>query len=344
MEEKQIKKVLLTGGLGYIGSHTAVELLNKGFEVFILDNLSNSDIRTLDRIKKITGKKPHFEKIDLCDYKKLGKFFKKNKDIDNIIHLAGYKYVKESVDDPQKYYFNNLVSLLNILDIVKKYNVRDFVFSSSCTVYGELSNMPVDEKTVPGELQSPYAQSKKMSEDIIEDFSINNKEISFTILRYFNAGGAHNSGLLGEQELSLGRPHHLIPSMIDSILKSKKFKIFGSDYKTSDGTCVRDYLHVSDIADAHVLALDKKDKNKNLRKYNLGTGRGMSILEIINAFHEYTDQKVEYEIYPRRSGDAAAAYADYNLALNELNWRPKRHLGEILRSAWSWESSQNNKK
>ncbi len=332
-------KILVTGGTGYIGSHTAVELIGQGFEVVIVDNLSNSQERTLDGIEEITGVRPLFERFDLCDTERTEAFFQKHTDIDAIIHFAAYKSVGESVQEPLKYYRNNLVSLMNLLDAMKKHGVQGMVFSSSCTVYGQPDELPVTEQAPIQKAVSPYGNTKQISEEIIEDFLKAGPALNAISLRYFNPIGAHPTGLIGE--LPLGVPENLVPYVTQTAIGIRKeLKVFGDDYDTPDGSAIRDYLHVVDLAKAHIVAirriLERKQK-KNYEVFNLGTGRGVSVFEIIHTFEEVTGVKVNYVVTGRRPGDIEKIWADPTYANKELGWKAESTLGEALLSAWKWE-------
>jgi UDP-glucose 4-epimerase len=337
-------KILVTGGTGYIGSHTAVELINQGFEVVIVDNLSNSQERSLDGIEEITGVRPLFERFDLCDAEKLETFLRKYPDIDAIIHFAAYKSVGESVSQPLKYYHNNLVSLMNLLQAMKDHNIGGMVFSSSCTVYGQPDELPVTEQAPIQKAVSPYGNTKQISEEIIEDFLKAEPALNAVALRYFNPIGAHPSGLIGE--LPLGVPENLVPYVTQTAIGIRKeLKVFGDDYDTPDGSAIRDYLHVVDLAKAHIVAirriLDGKQK-KNYEVFNLGTGRGVSVFEIIHTFEEVTGVKVNYVVTDRRPGDIEKIWADPSYANKELGWKAESTLGEALLSAWKWEQHYRN--
>lgn len=333
------KQILVTGGTGFIGSHTVVELINEGFETIIIDNLSNSSEDVLSGIKQITGVKPIFEKFDLTDQEKVFDFFKKYPNIDSIIHFAASKAVGESVQKPLLYYRNNLVGLINILSAMKEFNVPNLVFSSSCTVYGEPDELPVTENSPIKTAGSPYGNTKQISEEIIRDTLNVSPELKAICLRYFNPIGAHPSTLIGE--LPLGVPANLVPFITQTAAGLReKLSIFGSDYDTSDGTCVRDYIHVVDLAKAHVHAIKRMidDKNKsNCEFFNIGTGNGLSVLELVNAFQKVNNVKVNYQIVDRRPGDVVAVYADTSLANNELGWKAESTIEETLASAWEWE-------
>ena len=333
------KKILVTGGTGYIGSHTVVELQQNGYEVVIIDNLSNSSAEVIDNIEKITGKKPDFEQFDLVDFQKTREFFSRNSDIEAIIHFAASKAVGESVEKPLHYYRNNLVSLLNILDCQIKYNIANIVFSSSCTVYGQPDLLPVTEKTPRKDAESPYGNTKRISEDILKDTIQANPVLKAIALRYFNPVGAHSSALIGE--LPLGVPQNLVPFITQTAagLRSE-LKVFGDDYNTPDGSAVRDYINVVDLAKAHVIAIERLllAKNKsNYEVFNLGTGTGLSVLEIVKGFERATGVKLNYKIVGRRSGDVEKIWADTSFANDELGWKTEKGLDETLLSAWNWE-------
>ncbi len=337
-------KILVTGGTGYIGSHTAVELIGQGFEVVIVDNLSNSQERTLDGIEEITGVRPLFERFDLCDTARTEAFFKKYTDIDAIIHFAAYKSVGESVREPLKYYRNNLVSLMNLLEAMKKHGVQGMVFSSSCTVYGQPDELPVTEQAPIQKAVSPYGNTKQISEEIIEDFLKAEPALNAISLRYFNPIGAHPTGLIGE--LPLGVPENLVPYVTQTAIGIRKeLKVFGDDYDTPDGSAIRDYLHVVDLAKAHIVAIRRILEGKQKRNYevfNLGTGRGVSVFEIIHTFEEVTGVKVNYVVTDRRPGDIEKIWADPTYANKELGWKAESTLGEALLSAWKWEQYYRN--
>ncbi|MCX6232997.1 MAG: UDP-glucose 4-epimerase GalE [Bacteroidetes bacterium] len=329
--------ILVTGGIGYIGSHTVVELMNRGYNPIIIDNLVNSDIEVVDRIEKITGKRPVFEKVEMCNMDELRNFFTKYLQIDAVIHFAALLAVNESVEKPLLYYHNNLVSTLNLLQCMQDFNIKDIVFSSSCTVYGEPDILPVDEFAPIKPAMSPYGNTKKICEDILTD-TTKVTEIRSILLRYFNPIGAHETALIGE--FQDGVPHHLIPYITETASgKREKLRIFGNDYNTPDGTCLRDYIHVVDIAIAHIAAIERlKISNENkIEVFNLGTGIGYSVLDMVNAFENATGIKINYEIVARRPGDVEAVYADTRLANKELNWKAERTLEEMMRSAWEWE-------
>lgn len=334
-----MNKILVTGGTGYIGSHTSVELINAGFEIVIIDNLSNSSIEVLDGIKKITGIKPEFHKIDLADKQKTNDFFNSVKDIDAIIHFAAYKAVGESVEKPLMYYENNIVSLINILNNIQKYKIKGLVFSSSCTVYGQAEKLPVTEQTPILKADSPYGNTKQIAEDIIYDFIKAEKDTKAISLRYFNPIGAHESAEIGE--LPLGVPNNLIPFITQTAIGLREqLSVFGNDYNTPDGTAIRDYIHVVDLAKAHIVALRRMLENKNKSNYevfNIGTGKGNSVMDIIKTFEKVNNIKINYKIAPRRAGDIEKVWADTSYANNELAWKTEKTLADSLKSVWEWE-------
>jgi len=337
-------KILVTGGSGFIGSHTTVELLQKGYDVVIADNLSNSEEWIVDRIEEISGNRPYFEKIDCCNLSELKKLFLLHSDIQAVIHFAAYKAVGESVDSPLSYYRNNLVSLINLLDCMKETQINRLVFSSSCTVYGEPHYLPVDEKHPVQKAESPYGNTKQIGEEIINDASISSK-LNGICLRYFNPIGAHPSSKIGE--LPQGVPNNLVPFITQTAIgKRKELKIFGNDYPTPDGSCIRDYIHVVDLAKAHVVALERLLKSKNKEKFelfNLGTGKGASVLEVVEAFEKVSKVKLNYTIAERRPGDIIKVFADTTHANEELGWKAELSLEEALLSAWNWEKHLHQK-
>lgn len=339
-----MKKILVTGGLGYIGSHTVVELQNEGFEVVIIDNLSNSSIKVLDRIKAITAIKPYFIKGDLKNKEDITGLFEKHPDISGVIHFAASKAVGESVEKPLEYYHNNISSLIYLLEVMNDHAISNFIFSSSCTVYGQADELPITENAPRKLAESPYGNTKKISEDIINDTAkvSNLKAIS---LRYFNPIGAHASAKIGE--LPIGIPQNLVPFVTQTAAGIRdQLSVFGGDYPTGDGTAIRDYIHVVDLAKAHITALRRliADKNKSTYEvFNVGTGRGSSVLEIITAFEKVSDQKLNYKIVDRRAGDITAAYADTKLANNQLGWKAQLTLEDALASAWKWQLSLETK-
>lgn len=334
-----MQKVLVTGGLGYIGSHTVVELQEAGFEVLIIDNLSNSELFILGQIEKITGIKPAFSELDLRDFEKLDSFFAENQNIQAIIHFAAFKAVGESVQKPLEYYENNMVSLLNLLKLSQKHEIQNFVFSSSCTVYGQPKKLPVNEENPFQKAESPYGNTKQIAEEILMDFCEADAKFNTIALRYFNPIGAHHSALIGE--LPKGTPNNLVPFITQTAIGMREeLKVFGDDYNTPDGSCIRDYIHVSDLAKAHVFAcqrLLKQTHMKNYEYFNLGTGKGSSVLEVVKTFEEVTQVRLNYKIVARRSGDIEQIYADTQLANEVLGWKAKKTLSETLQSAWEWE-------
>lgn len=332
-------KVIVTGGTGYIGSHTIVDLINNGFEVICIDNLSRSKIYSLTGIEKITGKRPTFYQIDLCDKEATLQVIGKHKDAVGIIHFAALKSVGESVDKPLLYYANNIDSLLNILTAMQQYNIPNFVFSSSCSVYGNADTLPVTEETPIKNAESPYAHTKQIGEDIIRNFSKVNPAQQNILLRYFNPVGAHPSANIGE--IPIDQPNNLVPYITQTAIgKLQQLTVFGNDYNTRDGSCIRDYIHVCDIAHAHTLALqfliDKKNTT-NCEVFNLGTGNGMSVLEAIYAFEKVSGKKLNYTIGGRRIGDVVAVYADNSKAATQLKWTCEYNLEDAMLSAWNWE-------
>ncbi len=334
-----MQTILVTGGTGYIGSHTAVELINEGYRVLIADNLSNSEPEVLDGIEKITGVRPEFEKLDICDGALLKGYMDNNSEIAAIIHFAASKAVGESVEKPLKYYRNNLVSLINLLEEMQQRSPDSLVFSSSCTVYGQPDKLPVTESAPVKKALSPYGNTKKISEDIIEDSVQANPSLKSISLRYFNPIGAHASGLIGE--LPRGVPENLVPFIAQTAAGLRSgLKVFGDDYNTPDGSCIRDYLHVTDLARAHVVAVKRLLENRNKKNYevfNLGTGKGVSVFEMIKTFERVNSLKLNYTITGRRAGDTEQVWADTTLANRELGWKAESSLEETLVSAWRWE-------
>jgi len=333
------KLVVVTGGTGFIGSHTAVELMEAGYDVLIIDDLSNSRIEVLDGIERITGRKPLFEKFDLCDRVKVTECFKKYTGIAAIIHFAAHKAVPESMDKPLMYYENNLLSLINLLRAMKEHGVKYFVFSSSCTVYGQPDTLPVTEKSPIKKAASPYGNTKQISEEIIQDVVSAGDPIQSISLRYFNPIGAHPTAYIGE--LPIGIPLNLVPYLTQTAIGIREeLQVFGDDYNTPDGSAIRDYINVVDLSRAHVVSIDRllAGKNKSaLEIFNLGTGNGLSVFEIINSFEKATGIKVKYQVVGRREGDIEKVWADTSLANNELGWKAVIPLEETLRSAWKWE-------
>ena len=326
-------KILVTGGLGFIGSHTCVELLNENYEVVIIDNLSNSSIDVLDKIEKITSKKPKFYEIDACDKEKVSTVFKENK-IDAVIHFAGYKAVGESVSEPLKYYRNNLDSTLTLLEVMKEENCNNFVFSSSATVYGSPKELPIKED-FPLSTTNPYGTTKLMIERILADVSKADKDLSIIVLRYFNPIGAHKSGLIGEKPN--GIPNNLMPYIVRVANKELPIlSVFGNDYDTPDGTGVRDYIHVVDLAKGHIKALEKSVNFKGIEYYNLGTGTGYSVLDLVNTFEKVTNVEVPYKIVDRRPGDIAACYADPTKAYKELGFKAEYGIEDMCKDSYNY--------
>ncbi len=334
-------KIVVTGGTGYIGSHTVVELINEGYEAIIIDNLSNSSVEVLKGIAEITGVKPIFEQFDLTDQARLTRFFESHKNIDAIIHFAASKAVGESVQKPLLYYRNNLVSLVNILESMQKFAVRNLVFSSSCTVYGEPDALPVTEQSPIKEASSPYGNTKQICEEIIRDTLKVTPQLSAISLRYFNPIGAHSSALIGE--LPIGVPANLVPFITQTAAGIReKLSIYGDDYNTPDGTCIRDYIHVVDLAKAHVCAINRLVEQKaetNYEVFNVGTGRGLSVMELVNTFEKVNQVAVNHQVVGRREGDIVAVYADTTRANHVLGWKAQSSLEETLLSAWKWEKN-----
>ena len=332
-------KILVTGGTGYIGSHTVVELQNVGFEVVIIDDLSNSTAGVVDQIAQITGIRPEFHPFNLQNLDLLDAFFEQTKGIGAVIHFAAFKAVGESVKKPLSYYRNNILSLVNLFECMEKHRVNNLVFSSSCTVYGQPAQLPVTEQTPRKEAESPYGNTKIVCEDIIRDYTKANPRIQSIALRYFNPIGAHPSALIGE--LPNGIPNNLVPFVTQTAAGLREqLQVFGNDYDTPDGSCIRDYINVVDLAKAHVVAigrlLDKKNESA-FEFFNVGTGKGVSVLELLNAFEKATGQKVNYRIAGRRAGDIEKIYADTTKANQILGWKSTATLEETLLSAWNWE-------
>jgi len=333
-----MSKILVTGGCGYIGSHTIVDLVENGYDVISVDNNSRSNPRILEGVEKITGKKIKNYKVDLCNFDDTFAIFQENEDIIGIIHFAAFKAVGESVELPLMYFENNLTSLINLLKCVQEFEIPYFVFSSSCTVYGNPDQIPVTEFTPPKPAESPYGYTKQMGEQIINEFA---KSVSTkcVLLRYFNPVGAHPTALIGE--LPIGKPANLIPAITQTAIgKLPQLKVYGNDYPTRDGSCIRDFVHVSDIAHAHTLAMDYLVAHKQIKKcevFNLGTGNGVTVLEAIHAFEKATGVKLNYAIAPRRPGDVIAIYANNDYARNQLGWTPKYSLEDMMNTAWKWE-------
>ncbi|MBE0636979.1 MAG: UDP-glucose 4-epimerase GalE [Bacteroidales bacterium] len=333
-----MNKILVTGGTGYIGSHTVVELQAKGFGVMVVDNLSNSVIEVLDHISAITGARPAFEQLDLADREKTLAFFQRNKDISAVIHFAASKAVGESVEKPLMYYHNNLFSLINILQGMMDNGIENLVFSSSCTVYGQPEKLPVDENAPVQLAMSPYGNTKQISEEIISD-TTKSSAIKAIALRYFNPIGAHESALIGE--LPLGIPNNLLPFITQTAIGIRsQLKVYGDDYPTPDGTPIRDYIHVVDLAKAHVVAVERMihgKAKKQFEVFNLGTGKGYSVLEVINSFEKVAGVKLNYKIVDRRPGDVTQVWADTTFANKELGWKAEKGIDKMTDSAWKWE-------
>ncbi|SKB87247.1 UDP-glucose 4-epimerase [Sphingobacterium nematocida] len=333
-----MNKILVTGGTGYIGSHTVVELFNAGYTPIIVDNLSNSNIKILDQIERIIGIKPEFHQLDLCDEKATRDFIKSQPDIRGVIHFAASKAVGESVADPLKYYYNNFFSLINILNSYKEKPIN-FVFSSSCTVYGEPDSLPVTESAPVKKATSPYGNTKQIAEEILAETATAYDNYNIIALRYFNPVGAHNSALIGE--LPNGVPQNLLPFITQTAIgKREKLTVFGNDYDTADGSCIRDYIHVVDLAKAHVAAislLEKGNPNGKYDVFNVGTGNGYSVLEAISAFEKASGQQLNYEFGPRREGDIIKVWGDVTKSTKELNWTAELGIDEMMSSAWEWE-------
>lgn len=335
-------KILVTGGAGYIGSHTVLDLLEHGYEVICADNGINSDTHNLEAVQKMTGKSVAFYPIDLCDAEATQQLFQEHPDIDGIIHFAALKAVGESVEKPLLYFKNNIESLLNVLDGALRYKVKSFIFSSSCTVYGNTEICPVNESTPLQEASSPYGRTKQMGEQILTDTLKNQKHLQCILLRYFNPAGAHVSGLMGEAPVN--PPLNLVPVITEvAIGKREKMTVYGTDYPTRDGSCIRDYIHVMDLARAHTLAMRHvlSGAQKEVTDiFNLGIGEGLTVLEIIEAFERNTGIKLHYELGPRRPGDVVAIYSDYNKASRILGWQPQYDVNDIVTTAWEWEKNR----
>jgi UDP-glucose 4-epimerase len=333
-----MKKILVTGGCGFIGSHTIVDLIENGFDVVCVDDNSRSNAYILTGIEKITGKKVQFYKVDLKNFDDTRAIFEENSDLSGIIHFAAFKAVGESVEKPLDYYENNMFSLINLLRCAQEFNVSNFVFSSSCTVYGNPDSIPVTELTPQKKAESPYGATKQMGEQVVHDVSAACK-MSSILLRYFNPVGAHPSGLIGE--LPIGRPQNLVPAITQTAIgKLPQMQVHGNDYPTRDGSCVRDYIHVCDIAHAHTLALQYLLENRNKSFcdiFNLGSGNGVTVLEAINAFEKVSGTSLNYQIGPRRAGDVIAIFANNDAAVKELHWKVKYNLDDMMHTAWQWE-------
>ncbi|MBS5216063.1 MAG: UDP-glucose 4-epimerase GalE [Clostridiales bacterium] len=332
--------ILVTGGAGYIGSHTCVELLNQGYDVVVVDNLANSSKKSLERVEEITGKKLTFYEADLLDRNAMEKIFEKE-DIDSVIHFAGLKAVGESVAKPIEYYYNNITGTLILCDVMRNHGVKNIVFSSSATVYGDPAFVPITEECPKGKITNPYGQTKSMLEQILTDIHTSDPEWNVILLRYFNPIGAHKSGKIGEDPK--GIPNNLLPYVAQvAVGKLKCLGVFGNDYDTPDGTGVRDYIHVVDLAQGHVKAIEKIKENKGVLVYNLGTGKGYSVLDVVHAFEKACGKKINYEIKARRPGDIATCYADPAKAKAELGWEAKYGIDEMCADSWRWQSSNPN--
>ncbi|GAA4240358.1 UDP-glucose 4-epimerase GalE [Winogradskyella psychrotolerans] len=338
-------KILVTGGLGFIGSHTVVELQNEGYEVVIIDNLSNSSIEVLDGITAITNKKPHFEKLDLRVKQDVQDFFKRHNDVVGVIHFAASKAVGESVAEPLMYYENNITTLVYMLQELSGLNTKNFIFSSSCTVYGQADELPITENAPVKVAESPYGNTKQIGEEIIRDVCKVNGDVNAIALRYFNPIGAHPSTEIGE--LPIGVPQNLVPFITQTgIGIREQLSVFGGDYPTSDGTCVRDYIHVVDLAKAHVLALQRLLNHKNdsnFEFFNLGTGKGSTVLEAVQSFERVSGKSLNYKIVDRREGDVISAYAETSKANKVLGWKTELTLDDAMDSAWKWEQKIRTK-
>lgn len=333
-----MRKILVTGGCGYIGSHTIVDLIENGYDVISVDNNSRSNDNVLKGIEQITGKKVKNYKVDLCNFDDTFAIFQENEDISGIIHFAAYKSVGESVEKPLMYFENNLTSLINLLKCVQEFQTPHFVFSSSCSVYGNPDEIPVTEKTVPKPAESPYGYTKQMGEQIVNEFA-KSSGIECILLRYFNPVGAHPSIAIGE--MPVGKPENLVPGITQTAIgRIPKLFVHGTDYPTRDGSCIRDYVHICDLANAHTLSLKylEEEKNKGICEvFNLGSGNGVSVLEAIQAFEKVSGIKLKYELGPRRPGDVVAVYANNDLAKKLLGWNPQFTLDDMLSTAWKWE-------
>ena len=333
-------KILVTGGLGYIGSHVSVLLLEKGYEVIIVDNLDNSSISVLEGIKKITNLSPVYEKLDVRDHDQMELLFSKHNDLDGVIHFAAYKSVSESVKNPLKYYDNNVLGFINLYNLIKERKIP-LIFSSSATIYGDADSVPIKENAPIKEAFSPYGKTKQICEEIIRDTTKYNSSVKSVVLRYFNPIGAHPSGLIGE--LPNGEPQNLIPFITQTLIgKRNKLMVFGNDYSTEDGTCIRDYIDVMDLAEAHIRSLEfilDSKNDKNFEVINIGTGKGHSVLEIIEVFEKVTKKKLNYDIISRRQGDVPVSYADCSKAKEVLGWESKLTIEDSISSSWNWEKN-----
>lgn len=336
-------KILVTGGLGYIGSHTVVALLEKGYEVVIIDNLANTTIDVLEGITRISGKSPEFYNVDIRNKSALSNFFDKHPDISGVIHFAAFKAVGESVEKPLEYYENNVAALVYLLKEMTKLNNPKLIFSSSCTVYGQAEKLPITEDAPVQKANSPYGNTKQIDEEIIQDHIQSGAQLQAISLRYFNPIGAHPSALIGE--LPIGVPQNLVPFVTQTAAgKRKELSVFGDDYATEDGTCIRDYIHVMDLGEVHVVALEKlleENYNDAYEVFNVGTGQGNSVLDVVKTFEEVNNLKLPYKIADRRPGDVIAAFADTTKAESGLGWKAKRSMAEALKDAWKWQTKQD---
>ncbi len=338
-----MSKILVTGGCGYIGSHTVVDLTDHGFNAISADDFSNSHQKMVDGISSLINKKHVNYEVNLCDMEATERIFKENPDIEAVIHFAAHIYVPESVENPIKYYRNNLNNLLNVMECCKRYGVDNLIFSSSCAVYGNTKELPVTESTPFGEAECPYARTKQMGEQIIRDFCLANPKFNAVLLRYFNPAGSHESSKIGEAPILENT--HLVPILTEvAIGHRKSMTVFGTDYPTRDGSCVRDFIHVMDLAHAHTKAVEyllQKKNETNCDVFNLGIGDGVTVLEAINAFEKINGIKLNYSLGERRAGDVAAIYADTSKSKNKLGWTPKRNIEDIVKSAWDWERNKS---
>ena len=332
--------VLVTGGAGYIGSHTCVELLENGYDVVVMDNLYNSNEKALERVEQITGKKVTFYNVDMLDKEAMNEIFEKE-EIDSVIHFAGYKAVGESVRKPLEYYHNNITGTLNLCDVMRKHGVKKIIFSSSATVYGDPAFVPITEECPKGQITNPYGQTKGMLEQILTDLHVSDPEWNIVLLRYFNPIGAHKAGIIGEDPK--GIPNNLVPYIAQvAVGKLEALGVFGDDYDTPDGTGVRDYIHVVDLARGHVKAMKKFEDTPEVRIYNLGTGNGYSVLQVLHAFEKACGKTLPYVIKERRAGDIATCYADPAKAKEELGWEAEYGIDEMCEDSWRWQSMNPN--
>lgn len=339
-----MKKILVTGGCGYIGSHTIIDLIDNGFDIVSIDDLSNAHVSSIEHIKKITGRTVPNYTVDLTNLEATRDVFQKEGPFAGIVHFAAYKLVGESVEKPLDYFRNNVLSLLNILECMREFATDNIIFSSSCSVYGNSRELPVTETTPRQEAESPYGRTKQMGEDILRDVSTLTGQPQTVLLRYFNPAGAHESGLHGEDPAN--KASNLVPVITETAIgKREKMTVFGTDYDTRDGSCVRDYIHVMDLAAAHTLALQYLLEKRNeapCEVFNLGIGQGVTVLEAIHAFEQVTGQTLTYNLGPRRPGDVEAIFANYDRAADRLGWQPKRNIEDIMRSAWEWENQRSS--